>query len=455
MTDEVLTKAEAAWYRKAFIIEVVQKLRETPGKLAKEDILRHAIESTKHFKEFLRMTYSPTIRYNVLKIPTYRKAKDFSDLGIGHIIVNKMLDVLITRKKTGEEAAKHLTFLLESLNGYDAEALELMIGRDIQAGCATGSINRVCPKLIPEYPVMLCEPWDDALAAKIQFPAYSQIKMDGARGNIIVREKDVSTRSRNGKEFGLDEAFAWLGTKAPGNYVLDGEFLVAAEDGNGFIPRKEGNGILNKCAQGKASASELKRVTFVIWDEIELKNFDEDTEMQVPYNQRFAVLTKFVAALKTPQIQLVETRVVNNLDEVQAHYKSARARKLEGVIFKSSTVFWKNGRSKEQLKVKAVEECDLLVVGMDEGVKKNTGRMGALVCESADGKLKVAVGTGFTDVERQTLWDNKADVIGKIVAVQYNEKITRNKREAVSLFLPRFIEIRTDKTEADTLDKIK
>ena len=49
---------------------------------------------------------------------------------------------------------------------------------------------------------------------------------------------------------------------------------------------------------------------------------------------------------------------------------------------------------------------------------------------------------------------NNNELIGKIVAIQYNLSIT-DKHGNHSLFLPRFIEIRNDKTEADNINKLR
>ena len=73
-------------------------------------------------------------------------------------------------------------------------------------------------------------------------------------------------------------------------------------------------------------------------------------------------------------------------------------------------------------------------------------------CYSADGIVNVKVGSGFNDEHRKTL--TKKDLVGKIVAVKYNARI-KNKLGAESLFLPIFLEVREDKTEADTSKNIK
>ena len=97
-------------------------------------------------------------------------------------------------------------------------------------------------------------------------------------------------------------------------------------------------------------------------------------------------------------------------------------------------------------------ECDLKIVAIEEGTGKYAGLLGAIVCESADGVVKVNVGSGFNDAHRKTL--KEKDLLGKIVAVKYNARI-KNKQGDESLFLPIFIEVRDDKDVADTSKEIK
>ena len=77
--------------------------------------------------------------------------------------------------------------------------------------------------------------------------------------------------------------------------------------------------------------------------------------------------------------------------------------------------------------------------------------IGAILCESSDGILKVDVGSGFKDEDRKK---DPSEYLGKIAAIKYNMRI-KNKQGEESLFLPVFLEVREDKTEADAIGSIK
>jgi ATP-dependent DNA ligase len=120
----------------------------------------------------------------------------------------------------------------------------------------------------------------------------------------------------------------------------------------------------------------------------------------------------------------------------------------EGIILKDPKGPWQDKRVKHQVKMKAELEADLLVTGLVPGSGKYQGKIGALQVESADGRVKSAVGTGLDDDERS--WDPK-EFLGKIVSVKYNALIDDKKTGQKSLFLPVFVEIRDDKKVPDTL----
>jgi ATP-dependent DNA ligase len=98
--------------------------------------------------------------------------------------------------------------------------------------------------------------------------------------------------------------------------------------------------------------------------------------------------------------------------------------------------------------MKAELEADLRVTGFLAGSGKYAGKIGSLLVESADGKVKSAVGTGLDDEERSY---DPSVFIGQIVAVKYNAMIEDKKTGAKSLFLPVFVEVRDDKTVADVI----
>ena len=403
-------------------------------------------------REVIRLALDPFTQFYQRKIPTY-KSNQHSVGGLKNAM--DMLFDLSSRTVTGHAAIFHLTTILSGLEEDDAKVIERIIAKDLKCGVDVSTANKVWSHLIPEYPCMLCSPFEQKLVDKIKFPAYAQMKMDGMRFNAIVRDGKVEFRSRNGKQIlllgNLEEEFAALAGNI--DCVFDGELLVMLEGDHQFADRQTGNGILNKANKGTISAKEAALVHATVWDLIPYVAF-VDGYCLTPYAKRFSTLQAIVDKQESAgkKIWSVTSTIVQTLEEAQDIFQGYLADGYEGIILKDSSGEWEDKRSKTQIKFKGELECDLKIVAVEEGKGKAVGMLGAIICESADGIVKVNVGSGFNDAQRKQYW--KENIVDKIVAVKYNSRI-KNKTGEESLFLPVFIELRDDKDVADKSKVIK
>ena len=431
------------------ILSILQELEANPSRNFKIELLTQHKDNDL-LKAVCRLANDPFTQFYQRKIPQYEYELMDSPYELKWAIDS--LSKLSTRMFTGNNAIFVLKEILSCISSDDAKVIERIIQKDLKCGVNTSTINKVWKNLIPEYPCMLCSPFEQKLVDKIKFPAIVQKKEDGMRFNAIVKNGTVEFRSRNGKEItGLDslgQEFIDLATGK--DLVFDGELLVTNVDGELCI-RQEGNGILNKAVKGTISEEEADRVVATLWDLIPYDDFIAGSTLQ-NYSYRFNrleyLVDRFVIAMK---INLVETFDVHSIEQTQEIFQKYLADGHEGIILKDPKSLWENKRSKGQIKFKAELDCDLKIVGIQEGEGRISGMLGALICESDDGIVKVNVGSGFTDEQRRTI---TSDVIGKIVAVKYNARI-KNVKDEESLFLPVFLEIREDKEVADVSSKIK
>ena len=404
-------------------------------------------------REVIRLALDPFTQFYQRKIPKYTPAKANQADTLSTVMDS--LYMLSSREVTGNAAIEYLTKLLSSLTEDDAKVLERIIEKDLKCGVQASTANSVWSGLIQEYPVMLCSGFEQKLVDKIKFPAYAQLKMDGMRFNAIVRDGKCEFRSRNGKEIlllgNLEQEFIALAGDV--DCVFDGELMVMHPDDIQFMDRQTGNGILNKANKGTISVKEAAMVHATVWDVIPYAYFT-DGYCPTPYSKRFSSLELLVNKQKSKEkkIWLVTSDIVQNLDEAQVLFENYLASGLEGIILKDGSGVWEDKRAKHQIKFKGELECDLKIVAVEEGTGKAVGMLGAIVCESADGIVKVNVGSGFTDAHRKQYW--KENLVDKIVAVKYNARI-KNKAGEESLFLPVFVEIRDDKNVADSTKDIK
>ena len=401
-------------------------------------------------REVIRLALCPFTQFYQRKIPTYKC--DGTNANIESIL--PALYELSSRQVTGNAAIEYLRMLLTSLNEDDAKVLERIIDKSLDCGVQVSTANDVWPGLITEYPCMLCSPFEQKLVDKIKFPAYAQMKMDGMRFNAIVRDGKCEFRSRNGKEImllgNLEQEFIALAGSI--DCVFDGELLVMLEGDHQFADRQTGNGILNKANKGTISAKEAALVHATVWDLIPYVQF-VDGYCGTPYAKRYSTLQAIISKQKSDgkKIWNVTSTIVQTLEEAKEIFQGYLAEGYEGIILKDGNGVWEDKRAKHQIKFKGELECDLKIVAIEEGTGKYAGMLGAIVCESFDGKIKVNVGSGFNDAHRKNLGK---EILDKIVAIKYNSRI-KNKLGEESLFLPIFVEIRDDKDIADSSKDIK
>jgi ATP-dependent DNA ligase len=99
----------------------------------------------------------------------------------------------------------------------------------------------------------------------------------------------------------------------------------------------------------------------------------------------------------------------------------------EGIIVRHTQAPYEIKRSLWVMKFKGKREDEYKIVGYKEeisidGTPKKS--LGALECISGDGNT-FFVGTGFTAEDRQLLWSNKDNLIGKIAKIKYQHLTDR------------------------------
>ena len=428
------------------ILEILNDLASNASRNYKLEVAqKHA--SNDLLKKVVFLAYDPFTQFYIRKIPVYAPAQEHQADSLDSVLDS--LAMLSMRKVTGNAAIEYLTKLLSSLVLHDAEVIERIIGKDLKCGASDSTANKIWPGLVHEYPCMLASGYDDKLVAKIKWPAMAQLKMDGMRFNAIVKDGKCEFRSRNGKEVNLlgNLETEFIALAKGKNTVFDGELVVLSEDGMSYLDRQTGNGILNKAVKGTITPDLAAQVSATLWDVIPYEDFQNSISKHA-YKDRFALLEAM--HLDSGKIRIVSNEIVANLEEARTLFERYLAEGQEGIILKDSNGLWENKRSRGQIKFKGELECDLRIVGIQEGTGKYVGMVGAYLCESEDGVVKVAVGSGFTDEQRVI----DLSVIGKIMAIKYNARI-KNKQGEESLFLPIALEIREDKIVADSANKIK
>lgn len=134
-------------------------------------------------------------------------------------------------------------------------------------------------------------------------------------------------------------------------------------------------------------------------------------------------------------------------------YDDALKHGHEGIIAKRVTAEYQYDRSMDWRKKKPVKEpVELIVRNVIEGENKYDGMLGAIEVMTSDGTPLGNVGTGFSDAEREQLWQQRDELRGSVVQIEFEE--LQESDGEYGLRFPRYDEIRPE-GQADSLERLK
>ena len=422
---------------------IISKLEADNSRLAKEAILAEAMEEgLDEFFEGLKMGLDKLYTFGVKQVPI--KEQD-SGQGLTWDNFKQLAESLYKRELTGHAArdAIELAMGIATKDQWNQFFRRILI-KDMRAGFGEKSVNTVAKKAkkpqyaVPVFEVMLAH--DGANHdSKITGKKLLEEKLDGVRCLTVVdfESRTVVMYTRNGKELvnfpHIVKAFEDNMDNFARSYVFDGEVMSSSFQAlmtqvHRKSDVKSDDAVLHlfdivplvEFKAGKSVMGQRRRSQF-------LKNFENifaDSGCIALVPQQEVDLDTFMGGI-----------------EFQDFNKAALAAGKEGIMIKDVDAKYETKRSVSWLKQKPFIEVSLTVIETEEGTGRNVGKMGALVCEGTeDGKLiKVNVGSGFTDKDRDEFWSCKVD--GQVIEVRA-DAITQNQDGTYSLRFPRFLRFR-------------
>lgn len=433
------------------VLSALNEIAAVPGKKDKEALVKKHLESTPDFEKVVVLMLNPFKRFYIKNFEPQTDAPSWEAW-----VAYQTFENLSNRTLSGNEARVVCGRLVAA--GFPADLMIRILNKDPKAGFGESTVNKAKKGLLPDFPYMRCALPKDAKFGTWDWKkgVISQEKADGMYATLNLSNGDISIMSRSGKPFNPDafpEIVAFAKVHLKDNTQTQGELLVVNSAGE-IQPREVGNGMLNKIAQGGEWPNGYSAV-YRAWDQIPLDQVVTKVKYNVPYHDR--LYSNLIHQLPVPNsvIAIIDTKVVYSMEEAKAHYSEMLEAGKEGTILSEPNAPWIDSTSKFKIKFKLTATCELIITGWRPGKNKNKDLFGSLICESSDGLLEVAV-SGFTDSHRKEIFESIDSYIGTIMSVDSN-MIMAPSREGKkwSLFLPRFAEFRKDKSEADSLAKIR
>lgn len=424
------------------MFEIIKELEADNSRLVKEAILsREASKSNTELFDGLRLALSPFTTFGVKKIPSHSGP---DGQGLPWTAFLELCELLHTRQLTGHDARDAIELALSASTSDQWNYwYKLILQKDLRCGISEKTVNKILKGTdIKSIPVFSCQLAHDGAnhEKKIKGVKLLDIKLDGVRCLTVVdyEARTVVQYTRNGKVLEnfnhISDILVNFIDDFGRSYVLDGEIISASfQTLMKQVHRKD-----------DVQSSDAKLMLF---DIIPLSEFKEG-KSTLGQRRRSKILQSFKPTFDkcNNHIGIIE-QIEVNLDELVGEiqfnefYKKAIEEGYEGIVIKDPNGLYECKQTHSWLKKKPVISVDLTIVALEEGTGKNKGKLGALVCEGTDqGKfIKVNVGSGLTDDQREEIWVDQDNIIGQVIEVKAG-CITQNQdsENTYSLRFPRF-----------------
>jgi DNA ligase-1 len=148
------------------------------------------------------------------------------------------------------------------------------------------------------------------------------------------------------------------------------------------------------------------------WRELRFMVFDLPAHAGV-FNQRLPALQQLLVASKSPWLQPVAQRKVNNHAALQALLEHTVAQGGEGLMLHRGGSHYRAERTDDLLKFKPYDDSEAMVIGHTPGKGKYAGLLGALLVQLPNG-VQFKLGSGLSDAQRRN-----PPAIGSVVTYRY------------------------------------
>jgi DNA ligase-1 len=431
----------------------IRDLESSDSRLHKESVIEKALMAAKlgsaNAQCFLfncYQAYNPYFVFGVKKVP---ETNDITGQVNPWPKFWALCEALRTRSITGHEARDKIQEIAEQFDSVEWNNLaRRVLIKDLRCGITEKTLNKVLKNTEWAVPTFECQLATDSNKHLGKMTGVKRLeqKLDGVRVLAVLAKNSTVLFSRNGKRFenfkhiedALDDLrlkLKPLFAKYKNGIVLDGEVIGASFQQ------------LMKQAQRKSDV-QADDLVFTVFDFIPLEDFHRGYWNAQQY-KRTETLEKWRETFDTTTcIRImdgidVDLSISEGHDILRRYANDAVVAGFEGIMIKDVDAPYECKRSTFWMKWKPVITVDLNIVGVEEGTGRNEGRFGAFICEGVDDNrnIRVNVGSGLTDDDRVSYWDNADQLIGDVVEVAA-DAVTQNQDGTYSLRFPRFVRFR-------------
>lgn len=229
----------------------------------------------------------------------------------------------------------------------------------------------------------------------------------------------------------IEEELSIIHTRTGIEFVLDGELLIADRD---QYSSKEQYKLTTQIVRRDGQKCGIEFNAFDVVGVEAFFNHHCDTPYWMRRQKLMGMIdgTKYIRLLPVLYVGKDQEMIFSNLEKQRALHH-------EGVMVNLLDAPYQFKRTNVLLKVKVMNDCDLEIIGVQEGTGRFKGTLGSLIVNYKGNP--VGVGSGLSEEMRKTIWQNQGEYIGRVATIQYFEE-TKDKTGKLSIRFPVFKEIR-------------
>lgn len=411
-------------------LKILEDISNVPGKKEKRAILENNKDNEK-LGQLLNAALNFFRKYHIAKWDDISPTSETPLLN-GHTMLMELLSKLEKRELTGNAAKSAVENFMGQCNTYQQEWYSKVLKKDLKIGVSVDTAAKYFD--IPTFDVMLatdgkkCKKIDEIISKGV----YASPKLDGYRCFAIIRDGEATLYSRNGsvyKNFPSIKASLEKLASDPsiGDLILDGEIM--SDDFQS----------MQQSAFASKRGTTVGDVKFFIFDTLDLREWDSN-KFKESKSDRVSRLNN-IALDFDDNLLLVDQDLVTDKQQVLDLEVQYMALGYEGVMIVPNIPYYKGRKSNKLMKFKTMKSQDCEIVGFYEGTQgtKHEGRMGGIVVKQENG-LQCECGSGFSDDDRDYMWNNKDEFLGRKVEIKYQELTNHD-----IMRFPIFMRFRDDK----------
>lgn len=416
------------------VIEILEELEGTSGRLAKEAILEEN-SSNELLQDVFKAAFDPYVHYGVkkFKMPKTPSSLELDDNEMLSQFVYELLPKLFKRDLSGNAAKAAIEGFIGDCNTKtQMKWLKRILLQNLRCGVQRSTCNKTWENLIPKFEVQLaksleasCTENDVTIEQTINYPVRIEPKLDGLRCIAIKHNGVVTMYTRNGREIeNLPTIVKAIEDCNWDNFVFDGEAM--GEDWN------ESASIIGS----KKNTKSDKNMFLNVFDAMAFEDWKAQS-CEVPMVRRSDLVRKLVKKCMSKHVQAVPFNVAENERELIEYYLEQVEQDFEGIMVKELSGLYEFKRTKAMLKMKPVTTYEGVVVGAYEGRDgtQNAGVFGGFEIILPNGVV-TRVGGGYDNSERADFQlTGPATYVGKIMEVEGQPPLTKEGRVRFPVFI--------------------